>query len=221
LTLFPSSRVIGLSMKRHPPAWLKSFCSHRTGYCTLLFYLVYQLQVSIRADEIPGLAIKDVKICQQVKGHQPVDILEHPEQRVPNKPVWVWIKLSGTEESLAHLNFGKELPLKTVWLYLGNAPVQLSADGDDPDPEPPPTIEGLRAKYNAPPVRTLTLGKIKHKDKLKSETKERGEHRWDWRTASEKTNLWPGYYQIFFKITGGGYLDAPNGKHFLELNYAP
>jgi hypothetical protein len=206
-------------MKRHAPASLESVRASGISCCTLLFCFLCQLQVWARADEIPGLTIKDVKICQQVKGHEPVDILEHPEQRVPNKPVWVWLKLSGTQESLAHLKFGKELPLKTVWLYLGTAPIQL--DPELNDAETPPTIEGLLEKYKSPPARTLTLGRIKHKTKLESETEEPGEHRWDWRTASEKINLWPGHYRIFFYVTGGGQLNTPNGKPFLDLNYAP
>jgi hypothetical protein len=188
------------------------------GYCAL-FLLFNQPPTSAGADGIPGLAIDEVRVCQEVKDHEPVNILEHPDQEVKNRPVWVWLRLAGTSESLTHLTFGKELPLKTVWIYLGTSVVQL--DPEKNDLESPFTIEALLAKYHSQPAKTLTLGTIKQKTKLKSETEESKEHRWTWRTASEKINLWPGHYRIFFYLTGGGQLNPPGDKPYIELVYAP
>jgi hypothetical protein len=80
-----------------------------------LFAVFTVSNVSVAQDQsIPGLAIKDARICEDVQDRIPVKTLENPEHRVIQRPVWVWLLLTGTNETLSHLKPGAELPLKTV-----------------------------------------------------------------------------------------------------------
>jgi hypothetical protein len=204
-------------MKPQSIPWLGSNKAPWLGSCTFALCVLLQLQPNARG-EIPGLAIGEVQICQDVQDHQPINLLNDPDHRVRNKPVWVWLLLTGTEQSLEHLRSGKEIPVKTVWLYCGNEPTPKDEDGNSFD-EQPMTLKELIARYPSPQRRALTLGRISKFDALRGQAEE--EKLWGWRTASKKISLSPGFYRIYFYLTQGGRLNLPDGSEYLIFDYEP
>ena len=173
----------------------------------------------LQADGIPGLAIREVRICQDVEDHQPVKILNDPSHLIKNRPVWVWLLLTGTSESLSHLKSGQKLPIRTVFLRIGEAPTEYAEDASTEDTQPT-TISELLAKFHSADAKTLPLGTISKFPALKSEVEEEGGV-WGWRTASEKIHLLVGNYRVYFFLTSGGNLKLPNGADFLRFRYEP
>jgi len=206
-------------MKAQPRVRLTCTSADAVARCAIFFCLCIQFEC-VALGEIPGLAIREVQICQDVKDHQPLNLLRDPDHRVKNAPVWVWLLLAGTEQSLTHLTSGKQIPVKTVWLYCGDDPTPKAEDGRSQDDQPM-SLKELFARYPASYRKALPLGKISKFNALEGEAEEDHDGLWGWRTASQKISLSRGYYRIYFYLTQGGRLKLPDGKDYLIFNYEP
>jgi hypothetical protein len=106
-------------------------------------------------------------------------------------------------------------------MYLGESVENYAEDAQARDTQPS-SLKALLEKLspdNRP--RSLTLGKIKHFDALRSEVEEDPSGLWAWRTASQKISLFPGNYRVYFYLTTGGRLTLPDGAEFIKFTYVP
>ena len=162
-------------MTRKTNRWRPCPSPHLLALAGCITLLAYGAAGEAIADPVPGLGVKALVLCSDVRDREPDGRLEDGAT-VNASPVYVWTTITGTRETLRELRKHDLLPIRHEWVHVGDLQVANA---------------GSVRQFVGEPIK---VGGIKLINELFAEVAHRGA--FDWRTWSLKRNLLSGTYIV-------------------------